>query len=82
MKVCISLCPECLSTVRPPVAETLNPLKKIISNRETGPNGLIDYRWYACLGYHWILLLVDHYNGFAHVAPLKRKTTKKTPKIL
>jgi hypothetical protein len=30
MQVHISLCPECLSTARPPVAETLNPLK--ISN--------------------------------------------------
>jgi hypothetical protein len=84
MKVYISLCPECLSTSRPPVAETLNPLKMIISNTigKRAQMDLIDYRRRACLGYRWILRLVDHHSGFAHVAPLKRKTAKQTGRAL
>jgi hypothetical protein len=84
MKVYISLCPECLSTTRQPVAETLNPLKMIISTTigKRTLMGLIDYRWHACLGYHGILRLVDHHSGFAHVAPLKRKTAKQTGRAL
>ncbi len=81
MKVYISLCPECLSTAKPPVAETLNPLKMIISITlgKWAQMDIIDYRRHACLGYRWILRLVDHHSGFAHVAPLNRKTTKQQP---
>ncbi len=32
IKVCISLCPDCLSTTKVPVGESLNPLKMRISN--------------------------------------------------
>jgi hypothetical protein len=82
MKVYIGICPKCLSTARPPVAETLNPLKMIISNTigKRAQMDLIDYRRHACLGYHWILRLVDHHSGFAHVAPLK--TAKQTRRAL
>jgi hypothetical protein len=53
IKVYISLCPECLSTSKPPVAEALHPLKMIISST-TGKRAqmnLIDYRRRPCLGY-------------------------------
>jgi hypothetical protein len=43
---------------------------------------LIDCRRQACLGYCWILRLVDHHSDFAHVAPLKRKTAKQTGRAL
>ncbi len=43
---------------------------------------LIDYRRHACLGYYWILRLVDHHSGFAHVALLKRKTAKQIGRAL
>jgi hypothetical protein len=84
MKVCIGICPECLSTARPPVEESLNPHRMIISKAigKRTQMDLIDYRWYACLGYCWILWLVDHQSGFAHVAPLKRKTAKQIGRAL
>jgi hypothetical protein len=43
---------------------------------------LIDYRRHACLGYCWILWLVDHHSGFAHAVPLKRKAAKQTGRTL
>jgi hypothetical protein len=73
-----------LSTARPPVADTLNPLKMIILNTigKRTQMDLINYRQRACLGYHWILQFVDHHSGFAHVAPLKRKTAKQRGRAL
>jgi len=84
IKVYISLCPECLSTTQPPVAESLHPLKMMISSTigKRAQMDLIDYRRCPCLGYRWILRYVDHHSGFAHVAPLKRKTAKQTGRAL
>jgi hypothetical protein len=73
--VYISLCSECISTQKPPAAESLHPLKVMISTT-IGKHlqiDLIDYKRIECLGYCWILHLVDHHGGFAHVAAKKRK---------
>lgn len=50
VKVCISLCPECILRAKPPVAEMSTPLKMIISNMigEFAQMDLIDYRRLAC----------------------------------
>ena len=84
IKVYISLCPDCLSTTKVPVGESLNPLKMIISNTigVRAQMDLIDYRRKECLGYRWILRYVDHHSGFSHVAALKRKTAKQTGRAL
>ncbi len=84
IKLYISLCPDCLSTTKVPVGESLNPLKMIISNTigVRAQKDLIDYRRKECLGYRWILYYVDHHSDFSHVAALKRKTAKQTGRAL
>jgi hypothetical protein len=84
IKIYISLCPECVSTQKQPASEGLHPLKMMISITigKHVQMDLIDYQSQESLGYHWILCLVDHHSGFAHVAPLRRKTEKKTGRVL
>jgi hypothetical protein len=80
VKVYISLCPDCLSTTKVPMDESLNPLKMMILNTigVRAQMDLINYRSKECLGYRWILCYVDHHSVFLHIAPLRRKTAKQT----
>ncbi len=66
----INLCPDCVRSTMPPIAEQMNPLRMIISKTigYRAQMDLVVFRRKPDKGYRWILCYVDHHSGFVHVA--------------
>ena len=77
VQIYINLCPDCVRSTKPPIAEDMNPLRMIISKTIgcRAQMDLVDFQRKPDKGFRWILRYVDHHSGFAHVACLKKKTS-------
>ncbi len=88
VKVYRNLCPPCLRHSCPPAAESLQPLRMIISDTigSRCQMDLIDYTRRLDMNrdgvFTLILRYVDHFSGFSQLAALKDKSSKSVGNAL